>query len=334
MGKPRAPKAPPWDELLEFAETQAAMNNEVTQEFLSIHRDTSAAQEQRASEFWDTQRPAMEESMDFSREQRQRYREMGIPLEDALARDLQDWGSEDRTRARASEAAADVSNAFQQERAALASRLTGMGVDPSQVMSNGLAARLGVQEAATKAAAVTQSRRQSEAEALSMRGDAANLYRGIEASGAQQAQLGGQAGQAGIQAGAQAQQGTTQGYGTAGQMIAQGGQMMSGAFGAAGNIYGNQVRAYETQMANSPAAVAGGLIGTALPFLFNEGGYVDPSMSPSRGALPDDVPARVSAGELVMPPETVAYHGIKTFNKLNEETARALGGAQKGALPA
>lgn len=359
MSKPKPPPSPPWEEMLALQQQQMQMNNAISQEFLGIFREQTASQEARLDEYWEMQRPMMEEALASMREHRhrsneqyRRYEELGIPIEDELADDLMNWGSEDRTRAREAEAVADVSQAFAGERSSIMANLAGMGVDPSQVAATSLASRHGAQAAAAKASAATGARRQSEQEGLAMKGDAANLYRGIEASGAQQAQLGFQAqqagvpgAQAGLQAGANLMQGSSQGFGTASNMVTSGGNMMSNAFNTANNIYGNQLGAWQTQFDHA-AGMWGGLLGTGLGLMFNEGGYVAPEMSPSRGAIPDDVPARLTGGEAVLPPETVMYHGLKTINKLNQETERAMQegaargqgqrpyrGGVKGALP-
>lgn len=43
--------------------------------------------------------------------------------------------------------------------------------------------------------------------------------------------------------------------------------------------------------------------------------YVDPSTSPSRGAITDDVPARLNAGEFVWPQDVVAWRGEEWMQK-------------------
>lgn len=55
---------------------------------------------------------------------------------------------------------------------------------------------------------------------------------------------------------------------------------------------------------------------------FAEGGPVDPGMSPSQGQNVDDVPARLNAGEFVLPKDTVAWLGEKHIHGLIEKAQK------------
>lgn len=86
---------------------------------------------------------------------------------------------------------------------------------------------------------------------------------------------------------------------------------------------------------------------------FANGGYVDPSLSPSGGAQTDDVPASVNGsaepkaaidvGEFVMPERTTSYYGTKFMTGLIEKADKAMGmapqpigpspGVRQAALP-
>jgi hypothetical protein len=50
--------------------------------------------------------------------------------------------------------------------------------------------------------------------------------------------------------------------------------------------------------------------------------FVDPSASPSQGAITDDVPARLNAGEFVLPKDVVAWIGEEKLQKFIQ-SARA-----------
>jgi hypothetical protein len=63
--------------------------------------------------------------------------------------------------------------------------------------------------------------------------------------------------------------------------------------------------------------------------------YVDPNMSPSKGAITDDVPARLQAGEFVFPEDVVAWRGEQWMHKeiMKARQEREKTTAQSGAEP-
>lgn len=52
------------------------------------------------------------------------------------------------------------------------------------------------------------------------------------------------------------------------------------------------------------------------------GGHVDSNMSPSRGAITDDVPARLNAEEFVVPRDVARWKGEEFFHKLIEQSRK------------
>jgi hypothetical protein len=325
MGKPKPPPAPPYERMLAFAESQAAKTNALTERFLDFQAEAFAKQDARADDFWSIQRPEMEAAVAFAGEQRQRYRELGMPLEDELAGRLRDWSSPARTEQNVSAAVGDVRTAAEAERRNLYNRLADMGVDPSQVAATGLDRRMGAVTAAQAAAAATGARRATEAEGTDRMAAAVNIYRGLPQVAAQSAESGSRSGASGQAGGLAASQFGAQGYGQAASMYGTATQGVNQAYGAAGDIYRGQVAAYDAQARNSPFNVAAGLLGTALPFMFNKGiPVIPPEMSPSRGAMPDDIPAAVSAGEAVLDAGTVAWHGVKTIQKMMQEAQQGM----------
>jgi len=116
-----------------------------------------------------------------------------------------------------------------------------------------------------------------------------------------------------------------EGYGLASGMIGQRNDMAVDTFNAQVNKYAVDSENYRTELANSPLNTAAGIAGSVLPLFAEEGGYVPQEVSPSGGAVPDDVPAKLSAGEAVLPEEVVRYHGLKTLNKMTKEAREAMG---------
>lgn len=63
--------------------------------------------------------------------------------------------------------------------------------------------------------------------------------------------------------------------------------------------------------------------GQFTPWGFAEGGPVPPSASPSAGVAIDDVPARLTPGEFVMPRDVVAWEGEKGMQAIVEKARKA-----------
>ncbi len=332
MGKPKAPQAPNYDKLLEMSRQNIQANTHLFNRYMDYTMPLARAQEKRAADQWRVMRPEARAQAAFANQMRKRYLAKGVPLEDQYARKLRDWDTPQRRAEAAAQARQDVGATFEAQRENQMRQLESYGIDPSQVRAASLDQRLRTQQALGQATASTQARRQIEKEGVAMMGEAVNIYKGLPATSA--AALGaGAATSASLLngTGAAAQLGM-QAYGLGAGMLAQNNKMATDAYGTANDIYGNQLQGWEVQMANSPLNTAAGLFGTFLGAGggipgFSEGGYVHPDMSPTKGAIPDDVPAMVSAGEVILPDEVVRYHGLKTLNKLADEARQAMGTA-------
>ena len=95
----------------------------------------------------------------------------------------------------------------------------------------------------------------------------------------------------------------------------------SGIGALAGSILGTAAGSFLGPMGASIGGKLGGSIGSAVTSKA-EGGiidksdnFVDPSTSPSEGAITDDVPAMLNAGEFVFPKDVVAWRGEQWMQK-------------------
>lgn len=160
-------------------------------------------------------------------------------------------------------------------------------------------------------------------------------------------------------------------YGQGSGMLGQSGQMLNSGYQTGGQLNANDIQRVAANNANSFGSQLGSLIGAIGPAvlggpmgaafggmmgagatagmsaasgmlsavpgtyrpgaLYNEGGYVDPSMSQSGGAIPDDVPARLTGGEYVLDEPTVQYHGLKALKKLQEQAHAGMGIPVRGS---
>jgi hypothetical protein len=265
---------------------------------------------------------------------RQRYETIFQPLEEQLASDAESYSSPERMEQEAGKAEADVASQFQQARQTAQDRLEGYGVDPSQTRAGALDLGTRLAEAAAQSSAGNQARTQTENIGRALRSEAINVGRGYpgQIAGSMQG-----AGASGNQAANTSLAQTASGANTMGTGSSWQG-MGNSAIGTWGNIlnagYGNQMEQFK---ANQDASSGwGGILGTGLSlagkaFGLQEGGAipdgggpVPPTASPSNGAIPDDVPAqldsgapaRLNAGEFVIPKDVTGWLGEKGIQQL------------------
>jgi hypothetical protein len=108
------------------------------------------------------------------------------------------------------------------------------------------------------------------------------------------------------------------------------------AGGLLGSVAGSVVPGVGTALGGMLGSAVGGAAGKAASAA--EGGtippangdnFVDPSASPSQGAITDDVPARLNAGEFVLPKDVVAWIGEE---KLQKFIQKARGDREKNTV--
>lgn len=295
-------------------------------------------------------------------EDRERYERIYQPLENELAREAQDYASPQRKAYEMGRAQADVAQQFAGARKAATDQLEGFGIDPSSTRYAALDIGLRANEAAARAGAGNMASDRVDNLGRAMRSEAINVGKGYPG------QIAGTYGTA-LQAGNQGVNSTLATTATGANTMGTGPQWMSQAnagYGTAGNLlnmgFNNQLGAYNAAQGQSSGlgsalGMIGGLGFRALGFA--EGGdvpedemmemdtpaqeraegesphYVSPALSPSRGKAIDDVPARLNAGEFVIPKHVVEFKGEEFFHKLisNVDRAREKATQQSGAKP-
>lgn len=129
----------------------------------------------------DKQIQAMDQNMGFAQEDRQRYKDVALPLQDAFIKQANEYDSPQRQAEAAAQALADNQQQLEAQRAATAGQLASMGVDPSQVMSTSLANQIGVAGAAMGAQNANNARQQVQQQGLALRESAINMTNGLPA---------------------------------------------------------------------------------------------------------------------------------------------------------
>lgn len=307
---------------------------------------------------------------------RARYEKVFQPLEDSLVRESQQYTPEliaGRAEAAAGRATADVTNSFAVARAAAQDRLESFGIDPSQTRSAALDLSGRTMEAAARVGTSNIARDTTTAGERAyggaLRSEAINLGRGYPGQALQGYGMGLNYGNATANFGNQALQGalstTASGSATMGTPIqwqGAGNQSLAAQGDLMNTGYKNYMD-YEKARSNQSSgwgtalglvggigmsAFMPGLQGIASNWLrpkMAEGGTVPhsgvpvtPDMSPSGGAAIDDVPARLNAGEFVVPNDVVKWKGEEFFQRLIEGSRKkkqeAPAKPRMGAVPA
>lgn len=279
----------------------------------------------------------MDQQYDYAQQQKDFWDKNYKGLEEDLVNTAKTYDTPEYQEYRAGQATAGVAQQFEGARQAAAQQLKDFGVDPSsgRYAATDLASR--VSQAATSAGAANQARDQVINEGLALKQGAVNIGRGYPGAINQTyggAQNGGNSAISGVN--------TTSATGSSmmgnpTQWGGLGNQALGTWGGITANNYANYMQGYQFQ--NTPQSSglgsALGLAGGILLSKYAEGGAVPTDASPSYGAAVDDVPARVNAGEFIMPREAVSWFGEKTMHDMiiKAQKQRAEMEQQSGAVP-
>jgi len=331
-GKSSPPPPPDYSAVAAASEKAAEYSFRLGQEQLAWAREQYAADRSITGQIVGNAMTAMNANQEAAAADRARYQQTFQPLEDQLIRDVERYSSAEQRALDVGRAQAAVAQQFDQARAAAAQNLQDYGVDPTSGRAQALDIGMRTAQAASQAAAGNQAIAQNEAIARAMRSEAINIGRGYPG------QIAGTYGTAlqGGQLAGSTQLGTTATganiMGTPAQWQQMGNQSLGTWGGILNQSYQNQLGAY--QAANSGSSGWGsalGSIGAALitkiesggPVNSTDGGRVPPQSSPTRGNAIDDVPAKLTVGEFVVPKDVAAWKGEEYFQKLIDNSRKA-----------
>lgn len=364
-GKDSAPPAPDYSALAAASETSAKYSYELAKRQQDWAERTYSENKGVSDIVIDKALGALDRQEEWAIADRERYESVFQPLEEQLAAEAQDYATPERQEVEAGRAEADVAAQFNQARQAAQDRLESFGVDPSQTRSGALDLGTRVAEAAAQASAGNQARTQTENIGRALRSEAINIGKGYPAQAlaaqAGSSGAGNQAANTGLATTASGAQTMGTGY----QWQGLGNQ----GIGTWGNIlnagYQNQLGQYEADQQSSSGwgsllgTIGGAFLGNpgfggaagkalfgaeggVLPDPEEAGGLpIPPEASPSNGAIPDDVPAevngqlpaRLNAGEFVLPKDVVSWMGEKGLQQLVLKARKEMTGAN-GERPA
>lgn len=342
--KSKAPPPPDFGPLIAVARETSAQNYALQREQFAwakqAYADNKVISDQVSQQMLEAQRF----NQANAEEDRTRWENQFRPVEDEFVRRAQDFASPERMELERGRAQASVAQQFDQARDAATRRLESFGIDPTATRYAALDLGMRAQQAAAQAAAGNQAAMATEAMGNQMMGSAIQLGRQSIGQG-----LGmqGVANASGAGAANTALATTASGANTMGTAVQYAG-LGNNALGMAGNMmnmgYQNQLAAYKTDQEassglGSALGLVGGLIGSAKTaggaaglgiFGFEEGGAVPSTggavpmeASPSAGKAVDDIPARLNAGEFVVPKDVASWKGEEFFQKLIEQSRKA-----------
>jgi hypothetical protein len=272
-------------------------------------------------------------SQDFNQrnaeEDRQRYKDVYQPVEDRQVQDAMTFDSADNMERRRGMAMAGVAQGFEAARQNTMRDLESYGINPGAVRYAGLDAGIRAQQGASEAAAGTMSDLNTENAARSLRQGAIQVgqtYPGqvIGESGAAM-----NAGSGAVNAALNTTASGSSTMGTPTAWYAGGNQAFGSAADTMNASYKNRLAAYEAEKNNSTGfgtALGAGL--GAVKMFAAEGGEVPMGASPTHGRAIDDVPAKLTAGEFVIPKDVTSWYGEDKLHKLIQKARQDRAGGK------
>ena len=362
-GKAKAPAAPNYAPLAAASEKSAQYSYELAKEQQAWAQQVYAENKQVGDTVIDFALGQMDKQAAWADADRKRYEDIYQPLEEQAALRAQDYNTPERQEYEAGKAEADVAAQFAQARQTAQDRLESFGVDPSQTRGGALDLQTRIAEAAAQSSAGNQARFRTEQYADQLMANAINTGKGYPQ---QVLAASGQAGQSGNQAtntglantasgantmgtGTQWQGMGNQGLGMWGQMLNAGFQNKLAAYNAKqdeSSGWGSLIGTVAGTFMGGPAGgAAGGAFGSmfgqeggVIPDMEEEGAYLPPEMSPSGGAIEDDIdaqimdsgqPAKLNAGEFIVPKDVVGWLGEKGLQQIIMKARKEMGNEEQ-----
>ena len=351
-GKSSAPQQPDFGPLAAASKEAAEISAQVARENLDWAREQYFLDRDVSDLVIESALERLDRNDADAAKDRARQEAIYHPLEEQAALEAQDYNSPWKREEQAGIAMADVSQQFDMARNAAMERLADFGMDPSQTRAGAMDVSTRTQEAAARASAGNQSRQRTEAIGQTLLRDAINTGRGYgsQIAGAYNTAI--QSGNQAVNSGIATTATGANAMGTGAQWQGLSNNAINGWWSGTNQMYGNQIEAYKAENAANaqamqlPGMILGGAMRLATGGIFgNTGGAVpEPgqlpgpqapmpvqqhggmaipeSASPSRGAVTDDVPARLQPGEFIMPESAVRWHGEKAMHAMIEKAQR------------
>lgn len=349
-GKNKAPPPPDYSGIANASSEAAQYSFTLGREQLAWAREQYYADRGVTDKIVAKASAAMDANDASARRDRERYENTYQPLEDSLVRDAAEYSTDARRDKDIGRAQSAVAQQFDQTRQAAMQQLEGFGIDPSSTRYAALDIGTRAAKAAAMAAAGNQAAERVDAMGRALRSEAINVGRGYPGQVAAQYGTALNAGNQAVNSQLAATASGAQTMGTANQWMGTGNQALGTWGNALTSGYNAQMQQFNAnQKSSSGWGSALGLIGGIglKAFGLAEGGevpgeeygeggmeeggieydenrMVPEHASPSQGKAIDDVPARLTAGEFVIPKEVVDFKGQEFFQRLIHKTRSAI----------
>jgi hypothetical protein len=325
----------------------ARLNYQLGQEQLAWAKDQFAQNQGTVDKVVDSLLSSQDANDQRSQEYYDRYKNVFQPAQDRYLADAEAYDTPERRDQEMGAAQANVAKQYDAARQAATQQLESFGINPGSTRFAALDTGVRAQEAAAKAAAGTQAARNTEQTGLALRANAINMGNGLPA---QSVATSGVANSSGTGAVNSDLSGTASGASTMGtntQYQGLGNSAIAGWGNALNTGYQNQLAQFKADQSASSGigSLLGGALGIGAKFFgFAEGGDVPEAIptndnaptqggaipmgvSPSAGQAVDDVPARLTAGEFIVPRDVASWKGEEFFQKLINQSRQAKQGA-------
>lgn len=361
-GKNDAPKPPDYSGIAAASKEAAELSYKLGKEQLAWARDEYAQNKGLVDQVVGSSLERQRANDEAAARDRARYENTYQPLENEAIAEARSFAGPARQEYEMGRAGAEVAQAMEASRRNARQQLESFGINPSDTRYAALDANARVQGAAAQAGAANQARQTTEAVGRALRSEAINVGRGLPGQVAGTYATALQSGNQAVNSALGNYSAGANAMGTAPQYMASGNQAL-GTWGNTLNMgYQNQLAQYQANQNSSSGigSILGGVLGVIPAFLeeggaipdgsVTSGGKLDPSLSPSRGAAIDDIPAKVNqtgqdvrlnADEFIVPADVAKWKGEEFFQKMIDQsrqkkstaTAKPSYGPAEAALP-
>lgn len=339
MGKPKVDSGPLYLQAMLQAQKMASDQQEqAKQDALQQQQFTWAQQaykdaQAQAAPINEQQLKNMQQQYAIAQQQQDRYTGTFVPLEDKYIATAQGWDTPEAEQNAAAQSEATVAQQINQAREASARNLQAYGIDPGAARYASLDIGTRTAGAAAEAGAGNQAINQRQMEGLQLLQNATGMGRNLTPT-ALNAYAGSNASGTGVigntnminSTGGSLMGTPIQYAGLGAQYSGLASQDAAGIGSTLGTIYKGQVdeqNAATQGIYGALGMIGGSIMGSVSPLkpkAVATGGLIDDRDSPSRGIETDDVPARLTPGEFVVPKDVVQWKGEEHFQKLIEQS--------------
>lgn len=344
-GKQSAPEPPDYSGIAKASKESAELSYKLGKEQLAWARDEYAQNKDLVDQVVGSSLDRQFANDEAAARDRARYEDTYQPLENEAIAEARSFSGPARQEYEMGRAGAEVAQAMEASRRNARQNLESFGINPSDTRYAALDANARIQGAAAQAGAGNQARQTTEAVGRALRSEAINVGRGLPGQVAGTYATALQSGNQAVNSALGNYSAGANAMGTAPQYMASGNQAL-GTWGNTMNMgYQNELAQYNANQASSSGigGILGGVLGVIPSFMGLEeggaipdgkvtsGGKLDPSMSPSRGAAIDDIPARVNqsnqevrlnADEFIVPADVAKWKGEEFFQNMIDSSRK------------